>query len=542
MIRKLILKKVEYSNWATELSKPIATRPDYQLGEERIQYSQIATRIVGSGFDETEYMIELYTASQAPGVYVLSETLDKNMPPERFQAIQRIYDLIQEKPNLSINRFVAFLEGAQLLPKYGEDPDFNRLIRSALIEVFELFKKNHAGAFHHPEFRRVFLDIIKWTWNHIDPWVKGTPIDKDIPHIIWYGDMNKSQMYFLFYTILLGMDVVILHPEGKDDFKELDPDNNWSFLTEYPTTMKIQPFPQEEPKRQGTVAYRASKEIDHVLHHEGSAYYKPWQFRNHLPVAVTLKTTYDEIFLLAKEKAFIRPNFSANGDEVKIPALFAKVSGVSTSRKEYWDKMHRLTSQPNCVVVKKFPFIQETKANNQYHYQHALGKDGRLVPEKMMQSNWWQYGQLHDGAQLGLAAAISRICAHSKMKAQPGETPEQVSLYLFTQATSIPEELINLLQTFDYAQEVPKVILYNNEVNGILSRADAALLLLLNEIGLDIILYNPPGHNDLEHFIRKEYFDHHMLEDMVFDLSFQENKKDASIVSGFLNRLFNGRD
>ncbi len=203
MIRKLMLKKIEYSNWATELSKPIAARPDYQLEEDSIQYSQIAARIVGAGFDETEYMIELYTAGRLPGVHVLSETLDKTMPPERFQSIQRIYDLIQEKPKLSINRFVAFLEGAQLLPKYSEDPDFNRLIRSALIEVFELFKKNHAGAFQHPEFRRVFVDIIKWTWNHLDPWVKETPIEQDVPHIIWYGDMNKSQLYFLFYVMLV---------------------------------------------------------------------------------------------------------------------------------------------------------------------------------------------------------------------------------------------------------------------------------------------------------------------------------------------------
>ena len=65
MIRKLILNKIEYSNWATELSKPIANRPDYQLEEDSVQYSQIAARIVGAGFDETEYMIELYTASQA---------------------------------------------------------------------------------------------------------------------------------------------------------------------------------------------------------------------------------------------------------------------------------------------------------------------------------------------------------------------------------------------------------------------------------------------------------------------------------------------
>lgn len=542
MIRKLNLHKIDYSNWATELSKPITGRPDYRLEADSVEYSRIAARVVGAGFDETDYMIELYKASRAPGVHVLSETLDKTMPPERFQSIQRIYDLIQEKPNLSINRFVAFLEGAQLLPKYSEDPDFNRLIRSALIDVLERFKENHAGAFQHPEFRRVFVDIIKWTWNHIDPWVKGTSIEEDVPHIIWYGDLNKSQLYFLFYVMLLGLDIVILHPEGKDDFKEIDPENKWSVLAEYPTTMPIQPFPQEEPKRQGTVAYRASREIDHVLHHEGSAYYKPWQFRNHLPISVTLKTTYDEIFLLAKEKAFIRPNFSANGDEVKIPSLFAKVSGVSTSRKEYWDKMQRLTSQPNSVTVKKFPYMQEVKANNQYHYRHALGSDGRLSPEEMMKSNWWQYSQLHDGVQKGLAAAISRICANPRMVAQPGEKLEQVSLYLFTQATAIPEEMLNLLQTFDYSQEIPKIILYNNESNGVLSRADAALLLLMHECGLDIILYNPPGHNDLEHFIEKESFDHHLLEDMVFNLSFQENKWDSSIVSGFLNRIFKGRD
>jgi len=540
MIRKPVLKTVDFTNWATELGKPISARPEYRVEADSMHYSRISARILGAGFDETEYLIALYEAGRIPGVYVLSETLDKTMPPERFQSIQRIYDLIQQKPNLSINRFVAFLEGAQLLPKYSDDPDFNRLVRSALIDVFVLFQQNHAGAFAHPEFRRVFLDIIKWTWNHLDLWVKEIPIDQDIPHIIWYGDLNKSQQYFLFYLMLLGIDVVILHPEGKDDFKEIDPGNKWTVVADYPSKMNIQPFPQEEPQRQGTVAYRASKEIDHVLHHEGSAFYKPWQFRNHHPMSVTLKTTYDEIFLLAKEKAFIRPNFSATTQEVKIPSLFSKVSGISTNRKDYWDKLHGLTSHPNCVTVKSFPYIQESKANNQYHYQHALGKDGRLEPEKMIKGNWWQYGHLNDGVQIAIAAAISRMCANPKMNVQPGERADHIPLYLFTQVTSIPKELLNLMQTFDYAQDIPKIVLYNNEINGVLSRADAALMLLLNEFGFDIILYNPPGHNDLEQFIDNEYFDHHLLEDMVFDLPFQEHRKD--IVSGFINRFFSGRD
>ncbi|OCA88752.1 YceG family protein [Pseudobacillus wudalianchiensis] len=538
MKRKPIIMPVDYTNWAHELTKPITERAQYQHENEEIQYSRVAARVLGAGFDETEYLLALYSLSQQPHVVVLSETLDKTMPNERFQAIQKIYHIIQNEPKLSVNRFVAFLEGEELLPKYKQDPEFNRLVRSALIDVFSLFQANHVGTFSHPEFRRVFLDMVKWIWNHLDPWVKEIAIEQDVPHVVWYGDISKSQAYFLYYLILLGMDVVILHPEGKDDFKEIDPENKWTVRTEYPSTMKLQPFPQEEPKRQGTVAYRASKEIEQVLNHEGSAFYKPWQFRNHFPVSVILKTTYDEIFLLAKEKAFVRPGFSVDTEEVKIPNLFAKVSGVSKNRKEYWENMHRLTSRPNAVTITSFPYMQEGKANNQFHYRHALNKNQELDPKKMIESNWWQYGQLHDGLQLGIAAAISRICAHPKIKPLAGETEEDLRLYLFTQAIRIPEEILNLLQTFDYSQDVPKIILYNNEKNGELSRADAALLLLLSEFGLDIILYNPPGHNDVERFIDKQYFDHHLLEEMVFNLPFQNGKKDLSILSRIFKQIF----
>ncbi|TDW02576.1 YceG family protein [Pseudobacillus badius] len=538
MKRKPIFMQVDYTNWMEELAKPITSRPQYHQEESEVQYSRIAARVLGAGFDETEYLLALYSLSEQPHVCLLSETLDKTMPNDRFQSIQRIHHIIQEEPQLSINRFVAFLEGAELLPKYKEDPDFNRLVRSALIEVFALFQANHGGALGHPEFRRVFLDMIKWIWNHLDPWVKEIPLAQDVPHIVWYGDMSKSQAYFLYYLILLGMDVVILHPEGKDDFKEIDPKNEWTVQAAYPSTMKLQPFPTEEPKRQGTVAYRASKEIEHVLNHEGSAFYKPWQFRNHLPVSVILKTTYDEVFLLAKEKAFIRPGFAVEGEEVKVPNLFAKISGVSKNRKDYWEKMHKLTSGPNAVTITSFPYRKESKANNQFHYRHALGKDGQLDPSKMLESNWWQYGQLHDGLQLGIAAAISRMCADPKIKPLSGESEEDVRLYLFTQTITMPEEILNVLQTFDYSQDVPKIILYNNEKNGDLSRADAAFLLLLSEFGLDIILYNPPGHNDLERFIDKQYFDHHLLEDMVFDLPFDSGKKDFSILSRIFKQIF----
>jgi hypothetical protein len=539
--RKSIIMPIDETNWIDELSRPITSRPRYKKETDDMQYSQVAARILGAGFDETAYLSSLYILSQQPNVHILSETLDKTMPPDRFQSVQRIYHIIQNEPNLSVNRFVAFLDGERLLPKYPKNPGFNRLVRSALINVLQLFQSNHAGAFGHPEFRRVFLDVIKWTWNHLDQWINEANMDEDVPHVVWYGDANKSQVYFLYYLLLLGIDVAIVHPEGKDDFKEVDPENKYTLIVQYPSTMSVQPFPKEKPKQQGTVAYRASKEIEQVLNHEGSAFYKPWQFRNHLPVSVTLKTTYDEIFLLAKEPSFIRPGFSVQSEEVKIPVLFAKVSGVSKNRKEYWGNMQRLRTQKSALTISQFPYMKEKKTNNQFHYQHALGEGNRLDPEKMVKSNWWRYGHLHDGLQEGIAAAISRMCDDPKMEKSSGETGEDVQLFLFTQSMSIPEEILHLLQTFDYSQDVPKLILYNNEKNGQLSRADAALLLLLNEFGLDLILYNPPGLNDLESFIVKKYFDHHLLEDMVFDLPFDDYKKESSILSGLISKFLNGR-
>ena len=65
------------------------------------------------------------------------------------------------------------------------------------------------------------------------------------------------------------------------------------------------------------------------------------------------------------------------------------------------------------------------------------------------------------------------------------------------------------MQKFDYSQEVPKVILYNNAMNGTFVRSDAALFLLLNQFGIDIVIYNPPGQNDIENFLDERIFDVH---------------------------------
>ncbi|MBM7702486.1 YceG family protein [Metabacillus iocasae] len=518
-MRAIQISKAPIDKWIQIIDKPFAERMPYEKNEDYYHITQVTGRILGVPHDETDYLMQLYELSKKSHVVVLSEELDKTITPERFQAIQKIHMINQKENGLSINRFVAFLDGERLLPSHPNST-YHRHIRQSFMSILRHFEARHGLA--HADFRRVLLDMIKWIWNHLDPWLQSFDLDRQLPCVIWYGEMNKSQQYFLYYLMMLGFDVLVFHPEGTDSFADMDEQEDVAEITRYPMTMTAPPFPIEQPERRGTVAYRASKEMDEVIHHEGSSLYKPWQFRNYVPSSVTLKTTYDEVFLLAKERAFIRPNFKVQQGVVHIPAIFAKVMGVSRNKKEYWDRLHQLTELNQAITVQNFPFTQHIQTNYQFHYQHALNHKGELDVEKMIKGNWWQYGHLPEGMQRGIASAIASICRNPKLLPIGNETEKDVQLYLFTQVANMPKTFLNVMQTFDYAQEIPKVVLYNNEINGALSRSDAALLLLLNEFGMDIIVYNPPGHNDLEQYIDSSCFDTHWLDDMVFNQEYKE--------------------
>lgn len=519
---------LDYDEWKLTLFKPLPERKPYEKSKV-LHLCQVVGRILGVNFDETDYFQYLYELYTSKKVHILSETLDKSITQERFQAIQRVLMINQKEKGLSVNRFVAFLDGERLIPSYSNQV-IHRHLRQSLMTVIETFKHNHKEGFNDPDFRRVLVDLVKWTWNHLHIWLEDTNVELEMPRVIWYGDASKSHIYFLYYLILIGCDVLMFHPEGKDPFNEIDPDQRIAQIVTYPATTKVEPFPKEKPERKSTVAYRATKEIDHVLHHEGSQLYKPWQFRHHIPTSVTLKTTYDELFLLLKERAFVRPNFNATKEVVEIPTLFAKVMGISSNKKEYWDRLQTLKDYKNTELILNFPFTEEITVNYQFHYQHSLNKDGKLDPNKIIQGNWWQYKHLPNTTQLAIAHTISSMCATPRLLPKNTEKLEDVQLYLFTQATNVSPQFLNLMQVFDYSQEVPKLVLYNNELNGTLSRSDAALLLLLNEFGIDIIIYNPPGHNCIEQFIDANAFDTHWLDEMSFEQEFKEES--------FIRKLF----
>lgn len=512
---------ISYENWHGLLKKQLPERPNYSLENGKINIGQVLGKFLGIPIDTDTYYNQLfdYVNNEEWRLHLLSEeSLDKTINNTHFQSIQKVININREQ-KLSINRFTAFLDGEQLLLK-SKVPVIHRKIREAMIATLELYAKLERDGLKNHELRRVLVDIVKWSINHLQPVLEMADPQIEMPKFLWYGDFKKSHQYFLYYLSRLACDIVIFHPEGKDILEGMMEDPIFSH--QFQNKLPAEPFPKENRSRKATVAYRASKEIETILNQEGSGLYKPWQLRDYTPSSITLKTTYDELFILGKEMAMVRPDFEVGNGQVKIPSIFAKVQGVSKNRKEYWDRLQSLSELEHSLLIRRLPITMTSTSDFRFHYRNALDRDGLINPATMMQAHYWPYSFLSSGLQKGIANAVRRICEKPGLKPFPKESIEDVKMYLFTQALFMPKPIIQLIERFDYSQHIPKLIIYNNELAGILSRSDAALILLLNQFGIDIILYNPPGHNDIENFLDERLFDKHWLEDVVFDLEFKE--------------------
>lgn len=522
--------------WLKVFFASVKERPSYLINDSTYGFQRVGIRVLGTPLDQDEYYNALFEMNQESSpVHVLSEELDKTIDNQMMKSIQDILDVHQQEPKgLSINRLIAFMYGKQLIPKH-HDPSLNRHIQLSVIKVIEHFQQHHSAGLLTQEFRRFLIDVVKWLKNHWAKWAETVTIGEDFPKVVWYGDMNGSQKYFLMLLMEFGCDVLLFHPEGKDLFAEIDPNNTLSIPYQYRHTAKLEPFPTHQRERQTTVAYRANKQLEIMMHDHGSGIYKPWQFRDYIPSSITLRMTYDDVFIYAREKAMIRPEFKLENNRVHIPVIFAKIQGVSKDRKQYWERMRELIDDSLALCIREFPFSQATKANYHFHYQKSL-EQGTLSPEKMVNSNWWRYKHLPNGLQNAIAHTIKAYCEHPKLNKIAGESDYDLQLFLFKQANMMPEVVLQLLQKFDYAQEIPRLVLYNMEKNGEPSREDAALLLFLNEFGCDVIWYNPAGHNDIEQFINPSFYDVHWLEEVEFQQEFQE--KEESIIKKIIKKIF----
>src|SRR3954451_22469043 len=226
---------LSFENWQSTLNKLIPERPQYVIDQGTVHIGQVVARFLGISLDEDEYYNQLYDLvhEEIPGIELISQDfLDKTIHNQQFQSIQKILNINREQ-NLSINRFVAFLEGEQLLLK-SSVPAIHRKIREAMIATLQLFATLESEGLKSSELQRVLVDLIKWSFNHLYEMIEQASTDTSMPKFFWYGNTKKSHQYFLYYLIRLGCDVLMFNPSGQDPLSIIDIEQQLTFVHTFP--------------------------------------------------------------------------------------------------------------------------------------------------------------------------------------------------------------------------------------------------------------------------------------------------------------------
>ncbi|MCL6573765.1 MAG: YceG family protein, partial [Bacillus sp. (in: Bacteria)] len=240
-------------NWLGILKRPLSERPEFSVANGTINIGQVLGNFLGIPIDTDDYYNQLfdYVNKKEWNLQLLSEeSLDKSINNAHFQSIQKVLTINHDE-KLSINRFTAFLDGEQLLLK-SQVPSIHRKLREAMISTLELYKNSESDGLKNNELRRVLVDLVKWSINHLQPVLEKADPQKEMPKYLWYGDFKKSHQYFIYYLIKLGCDIVIFHPEGKNILAGIV--DNQVFTHKYQNILPPEVFPKEKRTRKTNVS------------------------------------------------------------------------------------------------------------------------------------------------------------------------------------------------------------------------------------------------------------------------------------------------
>ena len=102
---------------------------------------------------------------------------------------------------------------------------------------------------------------------------------------------------------------------------------------------------------------------------------------------------------------------------------------------------------------------------------------------------------------------------------------------------NLNEDFIRLVDNFDFANEIPKIIIFL-EKESVLSSENLFILGYLHQIGFDIIIFDPSGMTNTENVLDASLISNIRLDYMKYDLMFEEVKKKEK--KGFFDRFLKG--
>lgn len=508
------------------------TRPAFTHTEVSVTIPTILASFIGVKGDVEEYKAAIYDVNEKMaaygGLYTKIELpLDKKFPPELLKDLQGAWTPMQREQDVPAEKVVdAFMQSGGL--KAPADKNLQKHLRKTLINTIESYRQQSDYRFF--EVKNIIFHLIHWYNTYCCRLVEEFDYTRKNPSVLFWGNFSKRELFFLSFLQNLGSDIVTINGVEDPLLSTYMKSNDADIIT-YPREIEIGDFPSERPQvRMDTVAKQASDQLRDTLHSDDSFCYKPWQFVDYSVRPITMRTTVQEVTILGIEKGMVRQGWEAQAGRVSIPHFFAKINGVNSNQNDYWKTYNTLRGLAKTEVFETLPIEPKQLKLMKNEYYTVFDKTaGAIDQERLLKAAFWPYQQYRTYVQKLIADKCAALCSLDGFKRVAGTPPEMQKIEIFSRMMQLPQKVLQLLQTFDYPADVPKLIVYNNENGQMLSQDDAIIIAFAASAALDVFVFNPAGHNDIEIYLEESELDIHHLDDVAFNL----NPKTRSIMGKY---------
>lgn len=488
-------------NILEDVQKPAAERgtdPDF--------YYTVFARLCGVE-DKTSYLntlLQFYlhlTGADRP-VLVLDQEIPIPKPDEVSQIRRKNYsDLTTMLADLAQNIIDAV-------------PQVQQLLRQQFI-LFLQEEPNPEGKLNRQLNRAVYL--LCWLRRYqkqlFGQWKQG-----NLGALLFLSACrDETEVLFLRYLSRLPLDVVIFSPNINLNVEIKDKS---LYVKKYTISMVVEHYPTEGTVQLGTVAFHAEQELTETLYQD-SGLYREQQYQK--ARAVALKTMYEEIYILWEQEENYRPNFNIVQDEVIMPVLFAKVSGVKDGDVEdYWRDVKKLLIKDTFLMT-EVPFIKSTDHNPMKQYGTEFFRNGIVQKQKVKQHKAYPYQYLREEIQDYMLDKLQQLI---DLKLIQGTFQNGTEYTVVATVLNLDKRVVRLIQKMDFTKLAPKIVLLHTG-EAIYSLEDSIMVAYLHLLGFDIVLFSPTGYRSLEQYYTQPVITEHTIGEYVYDLHVPAYIKEA---------------
>lgn len=501
-------------------------------------------RYIGTDKNEDEYKHILFNLHQKlsslNNIYLkFTDQIPLVNNQELFNRTKNIWNEFKSINNSTPDIIVKKFMETKALPDIK-----NELLNTTLIKSFRLILDlylSKSGNTNINKLKNFSLKLIVWANEYARNLLLGinyqdttNPIKN--PKILYYGNIKKHEVYFLIFLSKLGVDILYINSFSDEAFDAIDKEEIHSKAIHFKNKFPIKEFPKEDiVVRMETNAYKASEEISRIIHNDQDGLYKHWQFESYKTSHVTLKSTFDELKLLWNEESRMRTGFKVENGTVYIPNLFAKISGTYNDLNVYFEEIKQFKSVEQVLLLDKVPFTRTSFKTSDLYTSSFLINKKEINKKKLVEHQAYKYTYLKNELQETIIDKINQLLSTDMLKMN---MTKEFKLKVLMTLLSLDEQILKLIQCFDYPFKVPKIIIYdNNKIT--FNDEDSIVLSFLNLLGFDILILTPTGFNNIEQKIFNKYFDTHKLETIKFDLELPDlNLFNANKAKSFLANLF----